>query len=161
MISSKSAPSDLVLKVFLEPHGVLPKKGRTGDVGFDLTARQITQETHRDLTVQTFMVDFGVRIEPPKGYYVELIPRSSLCWSGFIMPNSVGVIDPDYRGVIMMPLVYLGNPTYALNKAQELIGSRLAQVVIRKRYEVNVHSSEASELSVTQRGESGFGSSGR
>ena len=161
MFSSKSASSNLVLKVSVEPHGVLPKKGRSEDVGFDLTARHITLETHTDVAVHTFMVDFGVRIEPPKGYYFELIPRSSLYCSGFIMPNSIGVIDPDYRGVLMMPLIYLGNPANASDKAQELVGSRLAQLVIRKYYEADIHISEASELSVTQRGESGFGSSGR
>jgi dUTP pyrophosphatase len=156
----KSPPLNLTLKISAEPHGVLPYRSRPEDVGFDLTARQVTPETQRATDILTFMVDFGVRIEPPAGYYAELIPRSSLTWTGFIMPNSVGVIDPDYRGILMMPLVYLGSPDQASIKSQELVGRRLAQLVLRPNYEVSVQRVDISELSATGRGESGFGSSG-
>ena len=160
MSFNKHSSLDLTLKILTEPHGVLPYRSRPEDVGFDLTARQITPQTQRATDVLTFMVDFGVRIEPPAGYYAELIPRSSLTWTGFIMPNSVGVIDPDYRGILMMPLVYLGSPDQASVKSQELVGRRLAQLVLRPHYEASVLRVKLSELSATRRGESGFGSSG-
>ena len=153
--------SETDLKIFVEPHGLFPQKGRPEDVGLDLTARQVTLEVERTDEVEAFMVDFGVRVEPPQGYYMELIPRSSLAWTGFIMPNSVGVIDPEYRGIIMMPLIYLGDRERAEHKAQELVGRRLAQLVLRRHYSAQPHLVTSDWLNNTQRGEAGFGSSGR
>ena len=152
--------AEFEIKILVEPDGVLPQRGRPEDIGFDLTARHVTLETQRTGEMKTFMVDFGVRVEPPKGYYVELIPRSSLAWTGFIMPNSVGVIDPEYRGIIMMPLIYLGDIEQAEYKAQEFVGRRLAQLVLRRHYPAQLHLATSDWLCDTQRGEAGFGSSG-
>ena len=114
-------------------------------------------------------MDFGVIVEPPEGYYFELIPRSSLAWSGFILPNSIGVIDPDYRGRLMMPLIYIAQLNSSDEAsagievdqiAQELVGKRLAQLVLRQHLSCQFEEVIHESLSRTIRGEQGFGSSG-
>ena len=97
-----------------------------------MTVLSIEKASKAHQGTHTFMVDFGVSIEPPKDYYFELIPRSSLAWTGFVMPNSVGVIDPDYRGSLKnATLVYLGPSQQADTQAESLVGRRLAQLVLR------------------------------
>lgn len=151
----------MIIKYHVLEGGVAPTKSRDEDIGFDLTARSVCKEDRGAAPLCTFMIDFGVLIEPSEGCYVELIPRSSLSWTGFIMPNSVGVIDPNYRGIIMMPLIYLGPHQGAERAAEALIGRRLAQLVIRRRESVKMIEVHPSELSTTSRGELGFGSSGQ
>jgi len=104
-----------------------------------------------------FFIDTGVSVEPPAGYYVEVVARSSLSKTDFILANSVGIIDPDYRGRIRLALRYLGEESGA-DAAAELIGRRVAQLILRRREEATVE--VVSELGATVRGAGGFGSSG-
>ena len=148
------------IKFSVQPNAVQPKKGRAEDVGYDLTVYSVKVASKGALGLQTFMIDFGVKVEPPENYYFELVPRSSLAWSGFIMPNSVGIIDPDYRGTLKMPLIYLGSATEAEDKAKTLIGTRIAQLILRQKHTATFIQVSEEELSLTVRGKQGFGSSG-
>ena len=150
----------LIIKVMCEEGGVMPTRGRPEDVGLDLTARSVRRDTRHD-DISMFVVDLGVRVEAPASYYVELVPRSSLAWSGFVMPNSVGVIDPEYRGILLMPLIHLGDPERAEERARALVGRRIAQLVVRRHEHAEVQQVSLEDLSVTARGEGRFGSSGR
>ena len=157
------------VKTSLSPGASLPMKGREKDVGYDLTACKIERAPKSQQGTHTFLVHFGVTVEPPPGYYFEIIPRSSLAWSGFILPNSVGVIDPDYRGQLMMPLIYIARinsndeasaKVQVDQIAQELVGKRLAQLVLRQHLSCQFDQVTYENLSRTIRGEQGFGSSG-
>ena len=151
---------NLSTKFVLHDGSSAPQRSRINDVGYDLTVLSVGRSSKAHESTQTFMIDFGVCIEPPAGYYFELIPRSSLAWTGFIMPNSIGVIDPDYRGSLKMPLLYLGSPKNADIQAASLIGRRLAQLVLRPLLSTDFIEVQAHELSKTSRGKKGFGSSG-
>ena len=100
------------------------------------------------------LVSTGLSIELPAGYEAQLRPRSGLALKyGITLPNSPATIDPGYRGEIKVILQNLGSETFQVNP-----GERIAQMVIA-RYEAVEW--EEGDLSDSQRGEGGFGSSGR
>lgn len=148
----------MITRYALKEGASIPKRGRNEDVGYDLTVLSVERASKEHGGTNTFMIDFGVSVEPPSDHYFELIPRSSLAWTGFIMPNSVGVIDPNYRGSLKMPLVYMGSKEQADKEARALVGRRIAQLVLRPY--LSCEFVEVSELSKTERASSGFGSSG-
>ena len=134
------------------PDMLVPQRAHPKDVGLDLTEMAI--EPHNE---RLFFIDTGVSVKPPEGYYVEVVARSSLSKTNFILANSVGIIDPDYRGRIRLGLRYLGEGS-GTDAAAELIGRRVAQLILRCREEANVE--VVSKLGETGRGAGGFGSSG-
>ncbi len=131
----------------------VPHKAHANDSGLDLTLVQVIEK--RD---NIFFFDTGISIEPPAGYYTELYPRSSIYKVDFIMTNSVGIIDTGYRGILYLPMRYLG-PGNGKNEAENLIGSRIGQLVLKKLdpFDVKI----VDDLSESERGENGFGSSGK
>ena len=131
----------------------LPQKNHATDSGIDLTVMKVVRK--RD---NIFFFDLGISIEPPQGYYAELFPRSSSYKHDFIMANSVGVIDSDYRGVIMMPMRYIGEGD-AVAEAEGLIGQRVGQLILKKLEPVEI--SIVDSINTTVRGDKGFGSSGQ
>lgn len=94
---------DLICQVELDDPlvCVMPTKARPSEVGYDLT---IVREAKR-ISSDVIMYDTGVRVKPELGFYIEVVPRSSLSKSGWMMANSVGVIDNSYRGNLMIALV--------------------------------------------------------
>jgi len=129
-----------------------PKKAHASDTGLDLTCMEVIEKRDR-----VYFFDTGISIEPPNGYYTELLPRSSIYKHDFIMANSLGVIDQDYRGRLYMPMRYIGQGD-GLAEAKSLIGKRVGQLILRKLEPFEVQ--EVEDLADTQRGEGGFGSSG-
>ena len=143
----------LLLKVKLHYEGMpSPKKAHLSDAGLDLTLMEVIEK--RD---QIYFFDCGISIEPPEGYYTELVPRSSIYKHDFMMTNSLGIIDADYRGRLYMPMRYLGKGD-GLLEAKSLIGSRVGQLILRKLEPFKVL--EVEEIGETKRGEGGFGSTG-
>ena len=133
----------------------MPSRGHANDAGLDLTAMAVEQ-TRPGL----FAFDTGVSVEAEPGYYCEVVPRSSIVKTEFIQANSVGIIDPDYRGHIRVVFRYLGDaPDGGNAEAQALLGNRIAQLLVRRLEKVEVE--EVQELGQTQRGTGGFGSTGR
>ncbi|MBT4290794.1 MAG: dUTP pyrophosphatase [Deltaproteobacteria bacterium] len=130
----------------------IPKKAHLDDSGLDLSLIKVIQK--RD---NIFFFDTGISVEPPTGYYTELVPRSSIYKQDFIMANSVGIIDQGYRGLIMMPMRYVGKGN-GLSEAENLIGERVGQLILKQLVPVQIEICD--DLSKTQRGEGGFGSSG-
>ena len=129
----------------LHPDAVLPFHAKTGDAGLDLTAVKILhlgngQTRHH----------YGLAVEIPEGYVGMLFPRSSICKVKERLSNSVGIIDSGYRAEIMA-VFDLGmiNNKYG-------IGDRTAQLVIVPY--VTVQAEWAEELTETERGEGGYGS---
>ena len=130
------------------PLAVIPKRGTSGAAGFDLTAVIL------DVKETTLKYDTGIAVEIPPGYVGLLFPRSSVCKTGLSLANSVGVIDSDYRGSISF-VFYKDVPCIA----PYLPGDRIGQLVIVPIPEVDFV--EVEELSETERGKGGYGSTGR
>lgn len=76
----------------------LPKKSTSRSVGFDIYVDRVEYD------FGCMIIYTGIAVQPPDGYYFDLIPRSSLSASGLIMANSIGVIDPDYSKEIQVRL---------------------------------------------------------
>jgi dUTP pyrophosphatase len=131
----------------------LPAYATAGAAGMDLRAflpdGPVTFR-HGDLRI----ISTGFCVELPPGTEMQIRPRSGLSLRhGFILPNSPGTVDEDYRGTVMVGLYYLGTEPFAIRH-----GDRIAQAVLAevKRFEPV----EAEELSDTARGSGGFGSTG-
>ncbi len=134
------------------PEVTVPTRGHASDAGLDLTAYRVEQKTET-----VFLFDTGISVQPETGFYTEVVPRSSLMKTSFMLANSVGIIDPDYRGRILVPLRYLGAGD-GLTEAQALLGQRIAQLLIRRLEPCTVE--VVDELDDSVRGTGGFGSTG-
>lgn len=100
------------------------------------------------------LITTGLKMEIPLGYEGQIRPRSGLAINyGISLVNCVGTIDSDYRGEIKVPVINLSKEEYIINP-----GDRIAQMIFAK-YE-RAEFQEVEELSETQRGENGFGSTG-
>ena len=100
------------------------------------------------------LVPTGLFPEIPSGYEIQVRPRSGLAYkNGITVLNTPGTIDSDYRGEIAVNLINLGDDDYTVND-----GDRIAQIVVSPVYKSIFE--ETDELSITSRGEGGFGSTG-
>ncbi len=135
----------------LDPRASLPRYESSGAAGLDLSALEpVVILPGRWLRVRT-----GLALEIPPGYEGQVRPRSGLAVRrGVTVLNAPGTIDSDYRGELQVALVNLGPDPCHLSA-----GDRIAQLVISPVTRVDVE--EADELSPTDRGAGGFGSTGR
>ena len=139
------------VRVKLTDGAPLPKHAKLGDAGLDLTAR----DSVRIAPHETVMVGTGVAAEIPEGHVGLCFPRSGLASKrGINLANCVGVIDSGYRGEIKAPLHNISNHPEHIAE-----GERVFQLVIVPF--VTCECVEVDELSDTERGDGGFGSSGR
>ena len=104
-----------------------------------------------------FFFDTGISIHLSDGYYVEIVPRSSIIKTDFFLANSIGIIDPDYRGRIFLPFRYVGAAD-GMQAAEELLQQRVAQMLVRKLEPCRIEVVDSLENTV--RGTGGFGSTG-
>jgi deoxyuridine 5'-triphosphate nucleotidohydrolase len=139
------------VKFFLDdPEAKVPSKGTAYAIGYDLTAIKV----HSKIGSRTTLYDTGLVIQPPQGYYTEIVPRSSLSKTGYMLSNSVGTIDWDYRGRLLIALTKVDDSLPDLE-----VPFTRCQLILRKaEYYFPKVVSEKSELSETTRGEGGFGS---
>jgi dUTP pyrophosphatase len=130
-------------------NAILPSRAHETDVGYDLTAIR----KHKVLENGVILYDTGVGVTPPPGYYIEIVPRSSISKTGYMLANSVGTIDPDYTGNLYLALIKV------VPDAPELrLPFTKCQFVLHRAYYGNVK--EVSSLCPTDRGAGGFGSTG-
>ena len=144
----------------LYPDAVTPKQGTPGSAGFDLVAIRREVDFVRDRVIY----NTGIAVEIPKGYVGLIFPRSSICKLDMQLTNSVGVIDSDYRGEIKavfwaIPHMERGNIKWEKGYFMYEPGDRFGQLVIVPIPEVEYV--EVEELSVTERGAGGYGSTGK
>jgi dUTP pyrophosphatase len=134
----------------LNPNAVIPKYAKEGDAGLDLVATSKMSNT-------TFQASYGtgLAIEIPKGFVGLVFPRSSIRNTELELSNSVGVIDSGYRGEIQATF----NKTNGLDSMSYEVGDKIAQLIVIPYPEVEFE--EVSELSDTERGNGGFGSTGK
>lgn len=141
----------------LVPDAILPQSQTPGSVGYDLHAHLLS-ETGRPIKQlippnSTRNVRTGLNIELPPGYFAMVCSRSGIAKRSIFVTNGPGIIDPDYRGEVMV-LLYNGSHESHWVQHQE----RIAQLVIMPvTYATMI---EVDELSLTERGEAGFGSTG-
>ena len=130
----------------------LPKYSTDGSSGLDIRAaieNELILEAGKVILVPT-----NLRIEIPYGYEIEVRPRRGLAIKyGIGVLNSPGTIDSDYRGEIKIILFNFSNKDFTIKR-----GERIAQLVLSKVYKANLI--EVKELNNSDRGDSGFGSSG-
>lgn len=126
-----------------------PKKAHNTDAGFDLTA------TSMRVTGSIVEYGTGIAVEIPEGYVGLVFPRSSICKKTIYLTNSVGVIDSGYRGEVMAKfrLDEIDRPQFIYT-----VGERFAQLIIMPIPSVTFQ--EAEELSDSERGTGGYGSTG-
>ena len=101
-----------------------PHKHRSSDSGFDLTLIEIKRVVGKVVVYGT-----GVRVTPPLGFYFDLVPRSSMIKCGYMLANSVGIIDQGYTGEIMVPLIKIDPDAPELSLPATVI-----QLIPRKWY---------------------------
>jgi dUTP pyrophosphatase len=133
----------------LVPEAVIPSYSKVGDAGMDLT---ITKEIEN--TSFSVSYGFGIAIEIPKGYVGLVFPRSSVRNQDLILSNCVGVIDSGYRGELQATF----KKTQGLDSIKYKVGERGAQIIILPY--PTIYMTEVPELSDTERGSGGFGSTG-
>lgn len=136
----------------LNDKAVLPIRAHKSDAGLDLTATDITLEPN-DCGQTVVVYHCGLAVEIPEGHVGLLFPRSSIAKKSIFMTNAVGVIDSGYRGEIMAKMHVTTDAAPAVYK----VGEKFAQLIVMPIPEITV--SEVAELSESDRGESGFGSS--
>ena len=134
----------------LDPNAVVPSYSKVGDAGMDLT---ITREIEN--TSFSVSYGFGIAMEIPNGYVGLVFPRSSVRNQDLILSNCVGVIDSGYRGEIQATF----KKTNGLDSLKYKVGERGAQIIILPYPQVFM--TEVPELSNSERGEGGFGSTGK
>ena len=130
------------------PDAVAPSKSRASDSGFDLVLLEAVRQLG-DVT----LYDTGVRVQPAYGWYFDLVPRSSISKTGYMLANSVGVIDRTYTGPVLVALRKVDPDAPNLD-----LPARLVQIIPRPV--VHVRFVEVDALDETARGAGGFGSTG-
>lgn len=131
----------------------LPSYATVFSAGMDLRANLDAPVTLQPMQRQ--LIPTGLRIELPEGYEAQIRPRSGLAIKkGITVLNSPGTIDADYRGEIGVILINLSGEPFVIED-----GERICQMVIAR----HEHASwtEVTELSETERGEGGFGHTGK
>jgi dUTP pyrophosphatase len=134
----------------LDPEALIPTRANEGDAGLDLYALHdcVIHPKYREV------VGTGIAVQIPKGYAGLVTPRSGLAKKfGVTVMNTPGLIDSGYRGEVGVILYNAGRVSYYVTKHE-----RIAQLVITSV--PNFVPIEVDQLSETQRGEEGFGSSG-
>ena len=130
---------------------IMPTRGSTDAAGYDL----YTYESGDINPNETVKFHTGISMEIPKGFVGLVFARSGLGINHGIVPsNCVGVIDSDYRGEIMVALHNHSNETYSVKENE-----RVAQIVIVPF--LSVEFKKVTELTNTERGVKGFGSTGK
>ena len=144
----------MILKIFrMEHNKSVPEYKTQGAAGMDLCAAIDEPITLKPL--ERKLIPTGLKIELERGYEAQIRPRSGLSIKhGITLINCVGTVDEDYRGEVCVGLVNVSNEPYTIEPQE-----RIAQMVIAKYEQAEI--SVVTELSDTERGSGGFGSTGK
>lgn len=145
------------LKVLVKrtnPNAVIPSYKTDGAACFDLMTQEDIYLRTLNASDKAMMVHTGLAFEIPKGYHMKIFLRSSTGLNTHLrLANGTGIIDADYRGEVMLLVENVSKYPVSIPK-----GTRIAQGMIEKN--IPVVFEEVKELSDTQRGQGGFGSTG-
>jgi len=141
------------VKVINQSKHSLPAYQTVLSAGLDLRAN--LESPIEIAPLERKLIGTGLYLELPEGYEAQIRPRSGLAYKhGISVLNSPGTIDADYRGEIKVLLVNLSKETFTIND-----GERVAQMVVAKHEQIQWE--EALDLSQTERGTGGYGSTGK
>lgn len=143
--------------------GKIPVRSHPWDAGYDCFIRAFRTPEGEDIDENEFhlepyrrilcLLGFATRI--PHGYYAQVVPRSGLALKhGLTIVNSPGTVDPDYRGEWGAIVLNTSNVPYTLRK-----GDRICQMIVREM--VQFRPLIVEDLDNTERGDGGYGSTGR
>ena len=133
----------------LHKDSVIPQYAKPGDSGMDLTCTEI------EYTKDYIAYKTGLAFEIPTGYFGMLLPRSSNSKKDLLLTNSCGILDSGYRGEVEFRYKCTGD---MLDNNVYYTGDRIGQIIILPYPQIEFE--EVEELSKTERGKGGFGSSG-
>jgi dUTP pyrophosphatase len=137
----------------IHPNATIPSYAKSGDAGMDLVATSVIGETLGSITY-----GLGIALEIPEGFVELVFPRSSIRKTNLQLSNSVGVIDSGYRGELQATF----NKIQGIDNVERenyKVGDRVCQIMIIPHPTIEFN--EVNELSNTERGEGGFGSTGK
>ena len=141
------------VKVVREEGVTLPKYETEGSAGLDVRAN--IKEPIVLKSLERVLIPTGLKVAIPEGYEIQVRPRSGLAIKhGITMLNSPGTVDSDYRGELKVIAVNLSNESYTIEPNE-----RIAQLVLNKVEQIDFI--EVAELDETERGEGGFGHTGK
>jgi deoxyuridine 5'-triphosphate nucleotidohydrolase len=147
-----------ILKIVkVDNEAIVPSKNNYSDAGLDLT---IIRESKR-LNSDTMLYDTGIKLEIPNGYYVEIVPRSSISKSGYMLANNIGIIDQGYTGNLYVALRKINKDCEDL-----VLPYKCCQIIMKKQVYPKIIIIDDTNNAVinmqnTSRGEGGFGSTGK
>ena len=144
----------------LHPDAVIPSYAKAGDAGMDMIAIDST------ISADGLYVEYGtgIAVEVPEGYVGLLFPRSSVSKTTMVLANHVGVVDSGYRVEIKFRFKDLNmqqdfDGSWYCDETVYEVGNKIGQLVILPYPQIELV--EATELSDSDRGDGGFGSSGK
>ena len=145
-----------VLKIIkVDKDAIVPTKNNYSDAGLDLT---IIKESKR-LNSDTVLYDTGIKLEIPNGYYVEIVSRSSISKSGYMLANNIGIIDQGYTGNLYIALRKINKDCEDL-----VLPYKCCQIIMKKQIYPKIIIRDDTEKEIknqdTSRGDGGFGSTG-
>jgi len=133
----------------VDKSAIIPYKNNISDVGYDIT---VIKE-HKILNNNTILYDTGIKLYPSVGYYTEIVPRSSLSKSGYILSNSIGIIENTYSGNLYIALTKIEEDAPDIK-----LPFRCAQLIFKKQLIINIQEITCPPSEGTTRGSGGFGS---
>jgi len=143
----------MIIRVINKSKNSLPAYETAHAAGMDLRADVETAVVLKPM--ERKLIPTGLYIELPEGFEAQIRPRSGLAFKhGIGIVNSPGTIDADYRGEIKVLLINFSTEDFEINT-----GDRIAQMVVAKHERVNWEQVEV--LNETQRGEGGYGHTGK
>lgn len=137
----------------LHPNATLPKQASEFAGGWDVTATEIIQQEDRSVICK-----LGFALDIPKGYKLTIVPRSSLTKTTWVMQNSPGLGDADYRGEYQARFRAIPTGMVILPFPYN-VGDRIAQVYLEEV--IDIEFEEVENLENTERSDGGFGSTGK
>lgn len=150
MLERRIGENGIMLVKLLNEYAQLPTKGSKDAAGLDLYCPfhiKVPADSQKKIPL-------GIAVEIPKGHMGLLVPRSSMSKTPLRCANSVGIIDADYRGELSIAYENVSCNDYTIFR-----GDRIAQLIIVPIAVVDVE--EAQTLSETERGDGGYGSTGK
>ena len=138
----------------LDERAVIPQYAKPGDAGMDVTAVSINK------TDDYIEYGTGLAFEVPEGYCMLIFPRSSNSKKDLLLCNSVGILDSGYRGELKLRFKRVYNYFHGISEDKHYeIGDRIGQIMIIPYPKIEFN--EVNELSETERGAGGFGSTSK
>jgi deoxyuridine 5'-triphosphate nucleotidohydrolase len=158
-ISSNNIKLDKCKFYKVDKDAIFPSKHYESDVGYDLT---IIKKI-KNLTSSTILYDTGIKVSVDYGYYIEIVPRSSLSKSGYILANSIGIIEKTYSGNLLVALTKIDKDMPDIT-----LPFRCCQLLFKPQISLNIINIDSNKfnnsnntINNSMRGDGGFGSSNK